>query len=631
MIKKNLWVLSLAFMSFFPLNAQYKPIDIPEYFTRNADAVLQADRLEFSFTGENNGIEREITITTVLNKNGKEYGFFFAYNDSFQELVSFKGIIYDKNGKEIKKISKNDLKITEYNEGLASDGRTYYYTPQIGQYPYTVRYEHETLYKKRIIGLPIFIPQKGNNISVINSVYSIALNGFNTIKYKSLSGIKEPVITRDKKGDTYSWSADSIQAFTEEYYAPPFAEITPSLYVVPVRFAFKNLTGDMTDWKTYGNWLYALQEGRDKLPEELKLKIHELTDTCKTQINKIKILYDYLVNNTRYISIQIGIGGLQPMEATEVYKTGFGDCKGLSNYMTAILKEVGITAYNTIINTNEKKLLEDFASAQANHEIVAVPMQKDTLWLECTSKEPFGFRTHAGHDVLLITPDGGKLSTIPDYSDQENQSYIRADISINENGEISGFVNEINALKQFISTSNFDLLKPDEKVKFIRKRLNIINPDISNIEYTKVENERPFSSLVYNFKTTQILKNTGKRLFINLNPFREGITQLPQKERIRPIIIPYGFHDTDSITLTIPSGYTLESIPQNIEICSPFGTFTTRYVKQDNKLIARYDLIKYSGKFDASKYNELYEFHKHVNQLYQVKAVLKKESDSTTQ
>lgn len=299
--------------------------------------------------------------------------------------------------------------------------------------------------------------------------------------------------------------------------------------------------------------------------------------------------------------------------------------------MTAILKEVGITAYNTIINTNEKKLLKDFASAQANHEIVAVPMQKDTLWLECTSKEPFGFRTHAGHDVLLITPDGGKLSTIPDYSDQENQSYIRADISINENGEISGFVNEINALKQFISTSNFDLLKPDEKVKFIRKRLNIINPDISNIEYTKVENERPFSSLVYNFKTTQILKNTGKRLFINLNPFREGITQLPQKERIRPIIIPYGFHDTDSITLTIPSGYTLESIPQNIEIYSPFGTFTTRYVKQDNKLIARYDLIKYSGKFDASKYNELYEFHKHVNQLYQVKAVLKKESDSTTQ
>jgi transglutaminase-like putative cysteine protease len=44
---------------------------------------------------------------------------------------------------------------------------------------------------------------------------------------------------------------------------------------------------------------------------------------------KAKKIYQYLQNKTRYISVQIGIGGFQPVTAADVDRLGYGDCKGI--------------------------------------------------------------------------------------------------------------------------------------------------------------------------------------------------------------------------------------------------------------------------------------------------------------
>ena len=71
------------------------------------------------------------------------------------------------------------------------------------------------------------------------------------------------------------------------------------------------------------------------LPEDIKKKVHELTDHLKDPREKINVLYDFLQKNTHYISIQLGIGGWQPFPADYVAAKRYGDCKALSNYMIA--------------------------------------------------------------------------------------------------------------------------------------------------------------------------------------------------------------------------------------------------------------------------------------------------------
>ena len=87
-------------------------------------------------------------------------------------------------------------------------------------------------------------------------------------------------------------------------------------------------------------------------------------------------------NKTRYVSIQLGIGGYQPFEASVVDKTGYGDCKALSNYMLSMLETIGIKGHYALImaGQNSPELEEDFPSSQFNHAIVAVPNGADTLW-----------------------------------------------------------------------------------------------------------------------------------------------------------------------------------------------------------------------------------------------------------
>lgn len=84
---------------------------------------------------------------------------------------------------------------------------------------------------------------------------------------------------------------------------------------------------------------------------------------------------------------------MQPIAAADVNRTGFGDCKGLSNYMRAMLTELGIPSVYTVISTTNRRLLADFASAnQNNHVILQVPLPNDTLWLECTNPTlPLGY------------------------------------------------------------------------------------------------------------------------------------------------------------------------------------------------------------------------------------------------
>ena len=47
----------------------------------------------------------------------------------------------------------------------------------------------------------------------------------------------------------------------------------------------------------------------------MKAEILKLIEGASTNLEKIEILYRYLQENTRYVSVQLGIGGWQTFDA----------------------------------------------------------------------------------------------------------------------------------------------------------------------------------------------------------------------------------------------------------------------------------------------------------------------------
>ena len=118
-------------------------------------------------------------------------------------------------------------------------------------------------------------------------------------------------------------------------------------YFSPNDFIYYGIKGNLNSWEDYGKWVYSLINGHEVLPDDIRKEIHMMTDGLKADREKVEALYNYLGKTTRYVAVLLGVGGLMPASAASVGQSGYGDCKGLSNYMRAILKEAGIPSYYT--------------------------------------------------------------------------------------------------------------------------------------------------------------------------------------------------------------------------------------------------------------------------------------------
>src|SRR5690606_3735821 len=150
-------------------------------------------------------------------------------------------------------------------------------------------------------------------------------------------------------------------------------------------------------------------------------------------------------SHTRYVGNQFGISGWQAFRASEVCAKGYGDCKGLTNYLKALLEIVGIPSYAVLIDAGDRNFRRpdpEFPSNTFNHVILCVPDQKDTIWVECTDPYlPAGYLGNFTQDRLgLLTAEtGGQLVRTPAYGKTENKMIrkIRLTQQVNKDYEVA--------------------------------------------------------------------------------------------------------------------------------------------------------------------------------------------------
>ncbi|RGN32312.1 DUF3857 domain-containing protein [Bacteroides oleiciplenus] len=597
----------------------------------NAYSIVQDAVTDIVCSSPTDAVQKEKRVIQILNEKGKEDASFICMCDRFSSLKKFSGEVRDASGNVIRKIKKSELKVTEYSDGLVSDDYYYFFEYTPSRYPVTITYEWEIKNSDGLIGYPGFFPQKNYNQAVAQASYRIITPADNPCRYRTIHMQAEVNQQQMANGNWLTEvKVQSLPAIKKEPYSPSLSELLPRIYFTPRNFSFEGTKGNMDSWQAYGAWQYQLLNGRDQLPPALKEELQKRTANCNTAHEKIAAVYQYLASSTRYVSIQLGIGGLQPIAAADVHRTGFGDCKGLSNYMRAMLTELGIPSVYTVISTTNKRLLADFASAnQNNHVILQVPLPNDTLWLECTNPTlPLGYVHHsiAGHDALLVGPNGGTLCQLPTYADSLNTQVNNARVSLQPDGSAGVEVKQTSRLFQYEDMASIIDQEPARQKDWLRSDINLIQAKVDAVRFNESKQKEPQLDIFYTIESGQYGNKTGKRLFIPANIFHKDFySPNGQGERTQVIQINYGYLDIDSISIRLPEEYEIESLPKTADLESKFGKFHSSITLGEGRnVFIVHRLQVYQGNYPKEEYPDFLNFRKNVATQYGAKIILKR-------
>ncbi len=621
--------------SWIPGNKMYPANEIPEELLDNAEAVVRDYEEIFEIESVSKASRTVRYVVTILDENADEYAEFNEWYDKFRSLTDIKILIYDKDGEVIKKVKANE--IDDYcsfsSFSIYEQNRQKLFSPKINSYPYTISIEYKQAYKGLFV-YPVWQILPGYDISVEKSSFRIIAPEDHEFRYKATNLDIEPQVNQLSGKQDYYWEVKGVNAVESEDYSPYLHESTGILYTAPSDFSIDGYSGNMDTWDGLGMWAYSLIEGRDEITEATKADIAELVAESSDKRDIIRRIYKYMQSKTRYVSIQEGIGGWQPFPAIQVDEDGYGDCKALSNYTMALLKEAGIESFYTKVRagSNAPEVLNDFVSNQSNHIILCVPMETDTIWLECTSQiSPFGYIGNFTDDrhVLLVTPEGGRLVKTRTYTKEENTKVHRAEVSFKDE--------ETSTIKV---ESTYRGLRYDIVSALLRKSATERERWVYNntaVEKAKIVDftldQDPDSDVLPEINASLHLdvrnygSTTGNRWFIPLNLLtRVGAGSIPERNRNRRTDIVYrsSFTDIDSISYELPEGYIIESAPAGTEIENIFGSYSVSIDIDKDKILYIRKRTMNKGRYPSSMYDEFRQFYIEIQKMDNCKLVLLK-------
>ncbi|HEX8425293.1 DUF3857 domain-containing protein [Hymenobacter sp.] len=618
---------------------KYLVADIPAALRENAHAVVRLSEETLLVKSAGRTVETERRAVTVFDEAGSRFGTKVVYYDQLNSVNYLRGFVYDADGRLLRTLKSSDIKDVSLSDGfsLANDGRGRSADLRQPQYPYTVEFEYE-ISSTNTLFYSTWRPQATEQVAVEQAVFRVLTPTELPLRYLERDLPTGTAVARTTQAgglQAYEWRVQNLAAVEDEPDGPPVSETTPVVFTAPSQFEVQGHLGTLTSWQTLGLWSYQLNRGRDELPAALQAKIAALVEGETDERARIKKVYEWLQANTRYVSVQLGIGGWQTFPASSVAANGYGDCKALTNYCQALLKAAGITAHCALVRADEEDIRTEFPSQQFNHVVLCVPLQKaakrDTVWLECTSQtNAFGYMSSftGNRHALLVTPQGGKLVRTPRYGAPDNRRERLADVYLDEKGSATA---SIRTRRTGLEQDNYAALANSMNVvdqkKVLAEHLPLANFTINKLAYTADRRGSvPALTETLGLALPGWANVSGKRAFLTPNLLSRWSALPPSAgERRTAIWLENPFSYADTVRIHVPAGFKPESLPAPVQLNTAFGTYSSQVqALPDGTLLYVRRLLVPRTRFARSEYPAYQDFRRRISAADKAQVVLVK-------
>lgn len=581
-----------------------------ECFSQPYDAVVINHQIVIEVS-EGKLTETNFFELRINNRGGDKYAEISIPFSKMYKVSDIEASIYDVFGSEVKKLKKNEIIEKSKSSSLSFFNDTYVKEFELrnNYYPYTIKYSYrmDASQFMSVTHWPLILDYK---IPTLQATLKIITPDTYKINYSS-NLVDRPRIDSIPGSIFYLWSASYKNPVKPEEFSPPENQFIPSVDVVPFNFVYE-LNGSYESWKSYGNWNYKLLNGLDDLPLTEKYRIHALTDSIQDEKEKIRVLFHYLQDATRYINVSIKTGGLKPYPASYVAENKYGDCKALSNYLKTCLSEVNIKSYYTTINADEviEPVLPDFPSQQFNHVILFIPLKQDTLWVDCTSNLAFGYlgTFTQNRQALVMDYDASALVKTPALKIKDVLEIRNIDVKIDVDKTIKAdFINTFHG--DMYETLSYIMTEMSESQRSQYLRDNTIEPgfQLDTYSFSAPQRDIPEIQIKYSATSDQIVKEYGLESLVKIIPMYALSFEEPKKRKL-PVQINFPVNRVDTLHYAITANYEIHSIPKSSGISSKYGEYQTDFQLKGQTVLAFKHLIIFPGSYPLNEYQQFYDF-----------------------
>jgi hypothetical protein len=374
------------------------------------------------------------------------------------------------------------------------------------------------------------------------------------------------------KATVITYTIKDIQGRYDEKKSPGPSYIYPHVLVLAKSYEYNGKTTTLfKDTKDLYKWYRSLVKSMKEQPDHLKSKVTELIKDAKTDEEKIKNIYYWVQDNIRYIAFEDGIAGFKPDESQNVFKKRYGDCKGMANLTKQMLKHAGFDARLTWIGT--KRIAYDYSTPNLsvdNHMICTLFKDGKKIYLDGTEKfNAFGEYAERiqGKQVLIEDGDSFLLETVPSSQSIDNLETYTFNAKIEDNALVGLASKSFDGESRASFLYYYNNLQNDEKEDALVYYLN--NDDknlkVSNIETSDIHNREQQLSIQYQLSQKNAVSSFDNEIYIDLD-YEKEFGRFLFEERQTDYIFSFKKHFESKIVLEIPSGYSINTLPESLHI-----------------------------------------------------------------
>lgn len=552
---------------------------------QNPDAELISQRT--NITVKNGKLIQDYYYEIKINnRQGESFAEISIPHSNLFKVDKIEAHIEDAEGKIIKKLKKKDITERSLIAGfsLYEDNFLKEFTLLHNIYPYTIVYSYQVT-EEEFLYIANWRPVIGSKVPTRNASLRISIPSNYKINYSNFL-VEDPKIETLANEVIYTWQTSYTDFIKQEVFSPSVTSLLPRVSVTPEQFVF-DAKGSFKDWVSYGNWQCNLLEGLTELPQHEQNRVSLLIKDIKDDREKIRALYHYLQDETRYVNVSIGTGGMRPYPSEYVARNKYGDCKALTNYFKSLLDFAGIKSYYTNIYAGSpiRKVNENFPSQQFNHAIIYIPLNGEDIWLDLTTKNPFNYlgTFTQNRDVFVIDDNNSHFLKTPALSKNDVHESRKIKVEYKGNKTEADFKNRYKG-KKFESLIQIEKgYDNTDKLRIIKNYFTEDGFNLTDYQIKIPDRDSVYIDLNYTATSQSLYKQYGNDLVLSNIGF-----SMPQFEkpttRKTPMQIDYPIYKTDTLVYAIPDGYKLNSGYQNLEEKTRFGAYSFRVAESENEI-----------------------------------------------